>query len=116
MASEARPTYTAPTDDHMHEGHVEAALDFLVAIERDPQPDSIDEYRAAMAPYQEQIAAAMATLRRFAEETTPMSLEQLQRDYYGFTNNPRYLTSPLTSAVVCSALNQAWHGVGPWRK
>ncbi|MFM9458760.1 hypothetical protein, partial [Streptomyces europaeiscabiei] len=36
MVSKAKPTYTAPTDDHMHEGHVEAALDFLVAIERYP--------------------------------------------------------------------------------
>ncbi|MGL1446955.1 hypothetical protein ACSTIZ_00410, partial [Vibrio parahaemolyticus] len=81
---------SAPEGHLLDESHVEKALDFLVAIEPDPQPDTIEDYRAAIAPYQEQAAAAIRTIRRFAEETTPMSLEQLQRDYYAFLDNPRY--------------------------
>jgi hypothetical protein len=58
----------------------------------------------------------MAILRGFAEQSRPMTLEQMQADYYGFTNDPRYLVSPSVAAVVQAALNDAWSGVGPWRR
>ena len=109
-------TYAGPDTDELTEDHVREALDFLVAIEPDPPPDTREDYEAQVGPHRQEIAEASATLRRFAEQTRPSTLERMQADYYGFTNDPRYLTTPDVSAVVTSALNEAWHGVGPWQR
>ncbi len=106
------PRYTAPdTSEMIHEGHVRSALNYLISVEPKPTSESHEAYEAATRPYRQQIAAAMATIRRFAEGLR--SLEQMQLDFYAITNDPRYLGSPEVSAVVCAALNEAWHGVGP---
>ncbi len=110
------PSYSPPATADLGEGHVREALDFLIAVEPDPAPDTREEYEAATAPYRSQVASAMATLRRFAERTTPMTLQQMQAEYYGFTNDPRYLRTPEMSSVVTGSLNEAWDGVGPWRR
>jgi hypothetical protein len=110
------PEYSVPDTSELDEDHVRSALDFLIAVEPDPPPESREEYKAATEPYRQQIAAAMATLRAFAEQTQPMTLEQMQADYYGFTNDPRYLVSSDVSAIVRGALSEAWNGVGPWRR
>ena len=110
------PHYVAPDTSELDEDHVQNALDFLIAVEPNPAPDSQKEYEAATEPYRQQIAAAMATLRSFAEQAQPMTLEQMQADYYGLTNHPRYLVSPAVSAIVCGVLNDAWRGVGPWQR
>ena len=108
-------TYVTPGDPaFLHEDDVRKALDFLIAVEP-TGVEAQEEYRAAVAPYLSQVDAAMATLRGFAEQTEPLTLEELQRAYYGLTNDPRYLVSPTVSSVVTSVLQQAWNGVGPWR-
>jgi hypothetical protein len=43
-------------------------------------------------------------------------LEELQREYVMLTTLPRYTASRRASIVVAGALDQAWHGVGPWRR
>lgn len=104
------------SNEPVSEDQVHAALDTLVALE--PDPDSIqssEDYHAAMAPHAAKIDTAMKTIRRFAEEGQPSTLEQMQRDYYGFTNNPRHLQNRLASGVVTSALRDAWDGIGPWK-
>ncbi len=108
------PRYTAPDTSEIHEGHVRSALNYLISVEPKPTPESHEAYEAATRPYRQQIAAAMTTIRTFAQG--PRSLEQMQLDYYAITNDPRYLGSPEVSAVVCAALNEAWHGVGPWQR
>ena len=110
------PEYIVPDTSELDEDHVRSALDFLIAVEPDPPPESREGYEAATEPCRRQIAAAMATLRAFAEQTQPMTLEQMQADYYGFTNDPRYLVSSDVSAIVRGALSEAWNGVGPWRR
>lgn len=94
---------------------VYASLDALVRIEPD-DAGSRGEYEAAMAPHRERIHTAMWILRRYAEQIEPQSLEAMRREYYMFTNDPRYLRTPLVSSVVTSALTEAWDGVGPWRR
>ena len=110
------PEFLIPDTSELNEDHVRAALDFLIAVEPEPPPESRAEYEQLTAPYREQIAAAMATLRAFARQTRPMSLERMQAEYYGFTNDPRYLVSADVAAVVRGELNEAWNGVGPWRR
>jgi len=110
------PEQVTPNTSELNENHVRAALDFLIAVEPVPPSATRDDYEAATMPYRQQIAAAMATLRCFAEQATPMKLERMQADYYGFINDSRYLVSDNVSAVVRGALNEAWNGVGPWRR
>lgn len=100
------------TADQVHE-----ALALFVAIEPDPATaGSREEWEAALAPYATRIEEANRLLRRYAEEMQPTSLEEMQDEYYGFANDHRYLDRSLTVAVVTSVLQQAWDGVGPWRK
>jgi hypothetical protein len=98
------------------EDDVFAALDYLVSIEPDPPPATHADWKAALAAYETQIARALATLRTFAEQTDPLTLEEMQRRYYGFVNDPRYLVSSYVQGTVIGYLNKAWHGVGPWQR
>ena len=108
--------YIAPDTSQLNQDHVRAALDFLIAVEPDPPPGSREEHEAATKPYRQQIAGAMATLRSFAERAQPMDVDEMRADYYGFTNDPCYLVSPDVLAIVRGALDEAWNGVGPWRR
>ena len=100
------------TADQVHE-----ALAFFVAIEPDPvTTGSREEWEAALTPHTAKIEAANRLIRRYAEEMQPASLEEMQDEYYQFTSDDRYLDRSLTVAVVTSVLQQAWDGVGPWRK
>jgi hypothetical protein len=110
------PKYITPTTTEIDEDHVRNALDFLIAVEPIPPRASREQYEAATVRHRQQIAAAMATIRAFARGTVPMTIERMQAEYYGFTNDPRYLVSEEVSAVVRGALDEAWNGVGPWRR
>ena len=117
MTFVSRPTvshYVGP--DHPHfitERDVRSALDFLIAVEP-RQASSMAEYDAALAPRRTEVDAAMGTLRGFAEQTDPLTLEALQLTYALLVAEPAY-QAPGRSAVVRGALRQAWNGVGPWR-
>ena len=110
------PTYAAPDTPELDEDHVRSALDFLISVEPDPPSDSREEYEAATKSYRVQIKTAMATLRRFAVRTPPLTLEQMQRNFYGFSNDPHYLRLPQVSSIVRGALDEAWNGVGAWQR
>jgi hypothetical protein len=101
------------TTDDVHQ-----ALAFLIAIEPHEADDidSDEDYEAAPEAFRDEADVATLTLRRFAEQAQPQSLEEMQASYYRFTNDPRYLETVAMSAVVTSALTQAWDGVGPWRQ
>ena len=114
------PAYPGP-DDRNEIGieDVHGALAFLIAIEPDPDDNDIEsgeDYEAYIAPFQADIARAMATLRGFAEHRQPQALIEMREVYYEFTNDDRYLQTAEMSGVVTSALRDAWDGVGPWRK
>ena len=93
-----------------------AALEFLISIEPMPPPNSRAEWAAALAPYQDSITRAARTLRTFAEQMQPATLEEMQQFFYLFTGAPQYQTCPWMSATVRAYLNEAWSGVGPWQK
>jgi len=105
------PPYTGPRfGEGIDEEDVHAALEFLVAIE--PPLGSVNtraEYEAATISRRDEIKA-------FAEESQPADLATMRRDYFGFTNDARYTGSRKALAVVTGALNEAWHGVGLWRR
>jgi len=110
------PEYVDPDEGTMTEAHVFSALDFLVSIEPDPQPQTLAAYKARLAPYEAQIARAVAVLRSFAEQMQPATLEEMQAQYYTFTSDKRYLTSPAVTSIAIAYLNEAWNSVGPWRR
>lgn len=118
----ATPSYTGPADpNEIDVNDVHEALEFLVAIEPDPNDDdndidTVEDYEAHMAPFSQDVGRAMATPHRFAEQKQPRTLQEMQEDYYSFTNDDRYLNTSAMSAVVTSALRDAWKGVGPWRR
>jgi hypothetical protein len=115
-------SYADPADPNDIDAEdVHEALEFLVAIEPYPDDDDIDidtveDYDAYIVQFSQDIDRAMATLRRFAEQRQTRTLQDMQEDYYSFANDDRYLGTSLVSAVVTSALRNAWEGVGPWRK
>jgi len=109
-----------PEAARIMEEDVHRALDFLIAIEPDPDDDTLDNLddAACDALMEANVArgeAVTAVLRRYAEQRQPETLESMQAAYYGFTNDPRYLVNAHVSAVVTSTLGQAWDGIGPWR-
>jgi hypothetical protein len=116
------PSYAGPADPNDIDAEdVHDALEFLIDIEPDPEDDdndidTVEDYDAYMEPFSQDVGRAMTTLRRFAEQRQPRTLPEMQEDYYSFTNDDRYLDTSETSAVVTSALRDAWGGVGPWRK
>lgn len=111
-----KKTYVDHSDGFPHEGDVFAALDFLVSIEPDPPPETRADWDSAIAPYNADIARAVATIRAFAEQTEPLTLEALRNHYYDFVNASRYRVSRAVQGIVTGYLNQAWNGVGPWRR
>ena len=110
------PSYHRPPEGLLTEKDVREALDFLVAVEPDPPSASREDYEAAIARFRPQVERAMATLRAFALQAQPLTLERMQAAYYGFANDPRYLASAAVSSIVTGSLNEAWNGVGPWRR
>jgi hypothetical protein len=111
------PHYLGPAEpDVINEEDAHEALEFLIAIEPDPDDDEIEGYDEHMAPVKDDIGRAMATLRAYAEQRQPRNLPDMMDDYHGFTNDDRYLETGEASGVVISALQDAWDGVGPWRK
>ena len=110
------PEYIDASGGFPDEEDVHAALAYLVSIEPDPQPSTYDEYKTALAPYETQISRASSTLRTFAEQMQPASLDEMQYVYYRFTNDARYLTSTYIAATVTAYLNEAWNGIGSWQR
>ena len=92
------------------------ALDFLISIEPVPTPNSCAEWEAALAPYQNDITRAAKTLRTFAEQLQPTTLDEMQHFFYVFTWAPKYQSNPSIAATVKAYLNESWSGVGPWQK
>lgn len=92
---------------------LERALDFLVAIE--PDPESEIDYREAMLPYKEQTDMANRLIRQFGEQIEPKTLEHMQDVFYSFTNSTKYRATSLSISVVYSALNFGWKNIGPWQ-
>lgn len=116
------PSYAGPANPQgIDVQDVHDALEFLIAIEPDPNDDdndidTVEDYEAYMAPFSQDVGRAMATLRGFAEQRQPRTLQEMQEDYYSFTNDDRYLDTSEMSGVVTSALRDAWKGVGLWQK
>jgi len=100
-----------PDEDDVHD-----ALAFLVSIEPTPPPPTYEEYKAGIAPYETQIARALGTLRTYAQQLQPVTLEEMRVQFHAFANDPPYLTSSYIAATVTAYLNEAWDGIGPWQR
>jgi len=100
-----------PDEEDAHD-----ALDFLVSVEPDPPPPTYEQYKAAIAPYETQIAHALGTLRTYAGQLQPATLEVMREQFHALANDQRYLTSPYIAATVTAYLNEAWDGIGSWQR
>ncbi|HUZ90304.1 MAG TPA: hypothetical protein VMU78_00140 [Methylocella sp.] len=100
-----------PDEDDVHD-----ALAFLVSIEPAPPPPTYQRYKAAIAPYETQIDHALGTLRTYASQLQPTTLEDMRGQFRAFANDPHYLTSIYIAATVTAYLNEAWDGIGPWQR
>ena len=98
------------------ESTVHEALAFFVRIEPEPESiDSVEEWRAAMAPYAAEIEERRGVIRRYAEEIQPADLHQMREAFFKFVHDEAY-DRPVARSVVMSVIQQAWHEVGPWRR
>lgn len=109
-------SYPGPASDRLTDDDVRAALDFLIAVEPEPEPGDRTEYEARTRRFAPDIARAELVLTGYARQLGPFGLAAMRRAYYGFTNDPRYLASGRVSSIVTSALNAAWADVGSWRR
>jgi len=109
-------SYIDLSNDRPEINDVFVALEFLVSIEPASRPNSRAEWEAALAPCQNDITRAAKTLRTFAEQMQPATLDEMQQFFYLFTKAPQYQTHPWISATVRAYLNEAWSGVGRWQK
>jgi len=109
-------SYIDQSDGFPDTNDVFAVLEFLISIELAPAPNSRAEWETALAPYQSDITRAARTLRTFAEQMQPATLEEMQQFFYLFAWAPQYQSNPATAATVNAYLNEAWSGVGPWQK
>lgn len=95
---------------------VTQALSALIAIEPDPaDPEGPAKYRAALAARADEVAASRAKLKDYAVQQ-PGDLESLQKAFYAVSNLPIFVNNHVASAVVRAELNDAFAGVGDWRR
>lgn len=91
----------------------QAALDFLVSIEPAPESlDTMDQYRALMAPHQTDIAAAQATIHAYGEQIAHEGLGFMQVELQFILDQQ---VDPLAISVIRSTVNRVWDGCGEWR-
>lgn len=92
-----------------------SALDYLVAIEPEPEPDTfvhMEEYDAMMAPHEAQMETAYATIQAYGELIAPHGLEHMQSVLYRILSDR---TDPKAYAVIECTVNGRWNGLGEWR-
>jgi hypothetical protein len=115
-----KPTYRGPVDaSSTTEDDVLDALGFLIIIEPeldDETINDIDDYHAHLAPWNDDIDRAMATLRQFAVQRQPQSLPEMEAKFYEILDDERVDLRPKAISVALGSLSKAWHGVGLWRK
>lgn len=93
-------------------------LDMLCLIEPDFErgtPDSRDAYYArVMKIAGPAVQHGYAIIRAYGEQMG-LPLELMQRDFYSYTNHPKYLQNNTTITTVRHALSFNWDGIGNWR-
>jgi hypothetical protein len=95
---------------------VHRILAFFIDVE--PEPDEVcssEVYDTLMDSYRERIERSNGVLRAYAEQIEHKTLSNMQKVYYSFTNDPRYLGRAFRISVVAAVLNDTWDGVGEWR-
>lgn len=95
---------------------VTQALAVLFAIEPDPaDPEGPAKYRAALVARADEVAASRATLKKFATQQQS-DLASLQKAFYSVSNLPIFANNHVAAAVARAELNDAFAGVGEWRR
>ena len=88
-------------------------LEYLVAIE--PEPESydgdMDKYDIIMAPYENEIEKAHATIRAYGEQIAPQGLDYMQKVLQQILSEQ---TDFKSESIMRSKVNWHWGGCGEW--
>lgn len=93
---------------------VEVALDFLISIEPDDDEQYEQNLEKAMQYYSVELATADKIIKTFGTQITPRTVDEMQKHFYSFSNNPKYRYSAATIIVVRDALSRNWRGLNNW--
>ncbi|HBT34479.1 MAG TPA: hypothetical protein DEB15_17505 [Pusillimonas sp.] len=89
------------------------ALEFLVAIE--PDPDSydsdMDKYDLIMEPHESEIEQAHATIKAYGEQIAPQGLDFMRSVLQQILLQQTELKS---ESIIRSKVNWQWDGIGRW--
>lgn len=96
---------------------VEEAIDFMISLEPidSGAPDADEEYKSNTELYWNEIIKAKQIFKKFAEQITPLTLENMQKIFYSITKSEKYYSSAIYHSVAYSCLESSWNNVGPWR-
>jgi hypothetical protein len=106
-------TLAANTD--VTENDVHEALKILIKIEKDTTDAEEGVYESEIEKNAVQIAKSEEILKRYAKQNEG-ELSDMQDAYYKITTAPRYRNDMIAMSVACSALNDAFNGVGVWQR
>ena|SRR3990172_12105237 len=96
---------------------LEAAIDFLISIEPDPEVVvEYSDYEEITKKYEIEIKMAEAAIRHYGEQIEDKALANMQKEFYSITHLPKYRQSYIHQSVAHTVLNSQWHGIGPWKK
>ncbi len=112
------------TTGHVDENTLEAALDFLIAIEPDPDEfveecarlgvDDTEQYKSLQMQHAVSIKCAKAALKQYGRQITPATVEAMRDKFYEIVRSPKYQVSVVSVSVSYTSLNRAWDGINGW--
>lgn len=112
-------------EGHVDQKRFEDALDFLIAIEPDPEEfsekcvrlglDEGEEYEKIRQEYAESIRCVKLAIQQYARQITPPTVEAMQDVFYRIVRSPKYQSSTVAASVCYSSLNRYWAGINGWR-
>lgn len=95
---------------------VEVALDFLIAIEPEDDLNYEPNLEKAMQHYSAELTTADKIIKTYGQQIAPRTLDAMQKEFYSFSNLPKYRYSAATCIVVRDALSRNWRGINNWQE
>lgn len=97
---------------------VEEAIDFMISLEPidSSSPNADEEYKSNNQLYRNEIIKAQQIFKKFGEQISPLTLENMQEVFYSITKSEKYSSSMIYQSVAHSCLESSWDKIGPWQK
>lgn len=94
---------------------LEQAIDFMVSLEN-ADIESLDQYRKILEANKDVVTKANAIFRKYGEQITPPTFTVMRDVFDRITRAEKYACDPRAGSVASTCLNEAWDGIGEWRK